>query len=657
MAARSAREALWGAAAYGVELRRRLAAPEIADGRGGGDGRRAEPMRDVRGRRGRPGYSEIVIESPTESVRARLVRLAVQTAVAGLALAGFELGARTAGCLDPTERPDPYLGFAGTSPLFRLETDANGLEVFRTSPNKGEHPPPESGMPPGSYRTESFLARKPERAIRIFCLGGSSVRSDAYDRRGTFPAMLEAGLAAIAGPDVRVEVLNVGGGGTGSYQYREVAREVRHYGADLLVVYAEAGERKYIPPMPEGLLAAGDARAPARPVARRLLAPLRGYVALRETLAWLRNPPYPALASSKAPPSAFATAAIHAAMAPFSETTFTRILEFKRDRVPVVMEPAVSPAAIATAHEGFVSNLLALVEDARAAGVPVLFVDTVRSLKADFYLRSFVEKDDFLPDPQTFRNWRAHYELGLAMKKEARYPRAVTELEAARRSYRRDKDELLALYLGQCHEAMGDFESARREYERFFLQRPLRTRLQEVVRRSGAAYVDPFPALAEASPNGIPDETMFTDAFHPQIETNRVIAETILRAIVEKSLVPGVAAGPDRLQGATRRMAFSTVGVELNARRRIQVAVYRGAFQEAVELGKQLPLRLLFYPDLMYLGWAQTKQGDRAAARRTWEALRLQVLTEGGSSMNVPRLETDADVVREVFDGDIFSEF
>src|SRR5262245_9159892 len=221
-------------------------------------------------------------------VRARLRRLAVQCAVAVAFVAAFEGGARVL-ARDPTERPDPYLGFAGTPPLFRPEGG-----VCRVSPNKRE-----------VYRDASFLREKPPGAIRVFCLGGSSVKSDAFPAQGTMPSFLEAALKEIAGPGVSVEVINAGGGGTGSYQYREIAREVRDLGADLIVVYPEAGERRFLPPSAEGELADRDAAAPLRPWSRRLLARSRLYGAMRDLLEALR----PQGGKSSGANSAFAMAA------------------------------------------------------------------------------------------------------------------------------------------------------------------------------------------------------------------------------------------------------------------------------------------------------------------------------------------------------------
>jgi len=54
----------------------------------------------------------------------RVPRLIRSVAVCALLMLAFELAARHFGWFDPTERDDPYLGFPGTSSLYRVERAA-----------------------------------------------------------------------------------------------------------------------------------------------------------------------------------------------------------------------------------------------------------------------------------------------------------------------------------------------------------------------------------------------------------------------------------------------------------------------------------------------------------------------------------------------------
>lgn len=566
--------------------------------------------------------------------RPRVRRLALQILAGAALFLAFESAARGLGWLDPTEGRDPYLGFAGTNPLYRPERQQNGEILWRTSPNKR-----------AAYRTESFSAAS--EGVRIFCLGGSSVRSDALPREGTFPGLLEAGLRA-AVPGTNVEVVNAGGGGTGSFHYREVAREVRGLGADLIVVYPEAGERNYLPPNPEGELAARDEEHPWRASARRQFARSRLYALVRDGLDALRPAPDAGARRS----SAFSQAALDVVSREFSPATFSRIFDFKKDRVPPVMPAAVPRDRIEAAHRRFVANLVEIAREAREAGVPVLFVDTVRNLKADFYLRFHVEPRELRPGSE--EAWRRAYEEALAHRRAKRYAEAIEAFRAARACYADDRDEILGFHLGECLEALGRPEEARAEYERAFLRHPLKRKLAEAAERAGAPLVDPYPALVAASPAGIPGTTMFTDAFHPQVKTNEVIAGEILRAM-SRGAARGVALDGPALARGLAAIADAGSRVEIDPSRRLQLLVYRGDFAEAVALARKRPLRELTYVELMYLGYAQGKLGMGDAARQTLQALREQVLGSGAASPR--RIESDADVVRQVFDGDLFSEF
>jgi tetratricopeptide (TPR) repeat protein len=608
------------------------------------------------------------MDEPAGTPGVRFKRLALQCAAAACFVGLFEYGAREVGraladhdrvhpaeknrpaslleqalefTKDPTDRPDPYLGFAGTSPLFRLERVEGGNVVYKISPNKV-----------GTYRDDvSFSARKPSGGIRIFCLGGSSVNSSGMPLAGTFPALLEDALATLA-PGVPVEVINCGGGGTGTFQYVEIAREVCDYGADLIVVYPEAGERRYLPPQADGEMAERDAASPLRAEARRWLVKSRLYVAFRDWMEWMR----PQSLKSSANVT-FSYAAIDAARRPFGDETFTRVFDFKKNRVPPPMAPALPQEKIARAHENFTNNLRSLAAHAKSAGVAVVFVDSIRNLKNDFYLRFHVEPRDV--DPVRSEEWKKYYKAGMEFKKKGLWNEAVAEFTRARECYKNDRDEILALYLGQCLEELGRHEKARIEYERFFLKHPLKLRLREAAEAAGVPLIDPHPALAGLSKNGIVEESFFMDAFHPMPVGNAVIAGEILRGIVAHRLLPHVAAtGPAALDATVQQLMARARSIDVLSSRKIQIAVNQGRYADAAALGKELAPHDRNYVTLMYLGYAHAKLGDREGARRTWQLLKREVLgPRENATIPVPNLDSDASIVKYLFDSDLFSEF
>jgi hypothetical protein len=157
---------------------------------------------------------------------------------------------------------------------------------------------------------------------------------------------------------------------------------------------------------------------------------------------------------------------------------------------------------------------------------------------------------------------------------------------------------------------------------------------------------------------------MFTDAFHPQAKTNAVLAKAILgalvdgRVIVDGRAIPTLAAGSDAPAIARARRAIDGIAdrTEVYGDRQLQLSVYREDYKKAVEIAKRRPLKDLLWLELMYLGYAQGKLGLGPETRQTYLVLRDKMLGGGGAA-RARKLENDADVVRYVFDGDLFSDF
>jgi hypothetical protein len=406
-----------------------------------------------------------------------------------------------------------------------------------------------------------------------------------------------------------------------------------------------------MPPGPESELIERDRAHPERASARRILTKSRLYAAVRDGVRAL----CPAVDAGAGRVSAFSLAALDTASREFTPRSFTRIFDFKKDRVPPLIEGAVPAERIERAHRDFVENLTAIARDGRAAGVPVLFVDSVRNLKADFYLRFHVDPRDVKPG--YLERWRALYGSALDKQRVKDYPAAIIDFLAVRECYVKDHDEILAHHIASCHEAMGNLDKAREEFERAFMSRALKAKIREAASAGGAALADPYPALVKVSPGGIPDATMFTDAFHPMPMANAAIARTILDAILEGKLVKGDAPVPAGLAAVRAAIDGAAARVKLDPGKELQSAVYAGKYARALDIGSSKQLSQMLYVEKMYYGYAQSKLGRGEAARQTWNALREEVLGQGAQPSSLPKLDTDADVVRHIFDFDLFSEF
>jgi hypothetical protein len=570
----------------------------------------------------------------------RVPRLLRSVAVCALVVLTFELAARHFGWLDPTEQDDPYMGFPGTSPLYRVERAADGSEVFSRSPNKD------------NYRDASFPVEKPPHEFRVFCVGGSSVRSDAFlAPDASFPHLLEIELTALLAERVP-RVMNAGGGGTGSIQNLEVVREVLDDQPDLLVIYPEGGEKNLVPPLPQGIMARADDDSPLRVFARRYLARSRAYDAVR--LAYQKLLPRPRKGTMSA--SAFSALALAAVARPFSPTTFTRLFELKQDRVPALMPHPIPAEEVEHAHARFESNLAAMAELARDAGVPIVFVQPLRNTKSSFYLRFHI-------DPSEIRGgdvdgWRAAYEAGLADKRAGNWEQAVAGLRGVRAFYVEDRDEILAFDIAECLEHLGRFEEAQAEYAKPYLEHPMHDLIAQAGAEQGVPVVDPFPDLVAIADHGIPGYDLFTDAFHPMPATSRIIALAIVDEVRRLGL--GGRQRPEsdaafevaekQVQDIIKRSPAPKANLMLRA-------ILAGDYDQAVRVGRSIPEDVLLESSLtesLYLGWALSKSSDLTAARTFFAKLRAK---QWKPWLVPPKLDTDEDMVRNAFAGDSFAWF
>ncbi len=147
--------------------------------------------------------------------------LAVLLGLAPFALAEGAL--RVAGWPDRTVLDDPLVGFAGRAPLFVLSADGS---QWRVDPARERF-----------FAPQSFAASKPPGALRVFCLGGSTVQGRPWSTATAFPRLLE--LALEAGDLDRSrdhEVVNCGGISYASYRLVPLAEEVLAHQPDVLVL-------------------------------------------------------------------------------------------------------------------------------------------------------------------------------------------------------------------------------------------------------------------------------------------------------------------------------------------------------------------------------------------------------------------------------------
>lgn len=135
-----------------------------------------------------------------------------------------------AGVVPHHRRDDPYVGFAGYSPLFVERTAPDGRRVFVTAPGKMRW-----------FNLQQFPARKIAGVTRIFCMGGSTTYGRPYGDRTSFCGWLRAFLPAVY-PNRRWEVINAGGISYASYRVVRLMEALSRHDPDLFVVYTGHNE-------------------------------------------------------------------------------------------------------------------------------------------------------------------------------------------------------------------------------------------------------------------------------------------------------------------------------------------------------------------------------------------------------------------------------
>ncbi len=561
--------------------------------------------------------------------------------IALLFVVGFEVVARNRGFLDPSTRPDPYLGFPGTNPLYQPTVGSDGAEIYEVAKNKQ-----------GMYRTQKFGRKKADNEFRVFCIGGSGVRSDAFTEDGTFPFMLWQYLRT-AMPSRKITVLNCGGGGMGSIQNLEVLREVLDYGPDLIVLMPEGGEKNMVPPQPQGILAKEDDASPLRVLARRTLARLRLYQGLRDLYQRC-------LAHGKegqAQSSAFSAFVAAIVLSPFQPDLFTRYLEFKVDRAPVLMDSPIPKTEIDVAQARFQKNLATMGNLAKERGVPFVVVMPLRNLRASFYLKFHVTPAEI--QGGQVDEWKRRYDNALEAKKQGRFAEAIQGFQRVRELYVHDDDDILAYYIGECHERLGDKAAALAEYSKPYLQHPMRAEIKAVTDKEGFPLVDPFEGVVAIAEDGVPGYTEFTDSVHPMPKTNRVIArgvyETIQSRFFSKDLPPLT---DPRLDRTDQLVLGASAKFEAPLANKMVRAINAGKYDDALKCAKAVSGDDLKDDVIaqLYYGWALTKLGKMDDVRSYFLKLKNKYAGQPGIRGQA-KLESDADIIRFAFACDVFHWF
>jgi len=148
----------------------------------------------------------------------------------GLVLGSVELVLRVAGVAPAVSTEDPFVGFAGSVPLFEETVLEDGTRLLVTDEAKRGH-----------FNVQSFSEKKPDDVLRVFCLGGSTTFGRPYSDATSFSGWMRQLLPQADGSR-RYEVINAGGISYASYRVTRIVEEVLDYDPDVLVIYTGHNE-------------------------------------------------------------------------------------------------------------------------------------------------------------------------------------------------------------------------------------------------------------------------------------------------------------------------------------------------------------------------------------------------------------------------------
>ncbi len=408
-------------------------------------------------------------------------------------------------CFDwgrPSLHDDPLVGFQAVRPLFVLNDDEARYEIPTA---RQSH-----------FRPESFAAAKPANEFRIFCLGGSTVQGRPFAIETSLTTWLELSLqAADAGRNW--EVVNCGGISYAGYRLVPILREVLQYEPDLIVLYTGHNEfledRTYDHIKRRGetvnTLIATAFRSRTLTLAREAYLNLRGL-------------------SSDDPAGA----------RPLLPAEVEALLDYGGGLEEYHRDEQWRSAVIAHYRR----NLHRMVGLADGAGVELLLVNPV-SNSADCPPFKSEHRADLSEEQQ--EEWAS-----LCQSARQHFQRDDYDLHEAIRLLERacDVDDMHAgiwYALGQCYQTVGRDDQARTAYLRakeldvcpLRILRPMNEVVLEVAAATGTPLVDAQALFERHSSNGIVGADWLLDHVHPGIAGHQLIADDIVKALVQRGVV------------------------------------------------------------------------------------------------------------------------
>src|SRR5581483_6845391 len=402
---------------------------------------------------------------------------------------------------------DPFVGFAGNSPLFVEERRPDGSVLLKISQNKWRW----------FNRDQAFPKEKGKNSYRIFCLGGSTTYGHPYGDRLSFCGWLRAFLKA-ADPTRDWEVINAGGVSYASYRVAHLMEELNRYRPDLFIVYS--GQNEFLEQRSYGRLM--DLPEPALRTTAAL-SRTRTWAAMKRAVETVRPDPL-ARAKERYQLSGEVDEILNHTLGP---TSYHRDETLKRQII-----------------RHYRLNLIRMIEMARAAGAEILFVQPAVNLK-DFSPFKSEHKEGL--DEASLGRWQTLVQNGAALEKEGK---AAEALEAYRKALEID-DRYAELHyrIGQVLFALGKQDDAEKAFQRAVdediaplrILSPMQQAVEEVAASQHVTLID-FPKLLKEVSikqygHTVLGKEFFVDHVHTGMEAYRLLGLELLDQMIRKGIV------------------------------------------------------------------------------------------------------------------------